>query len=238
VNASLDLRALRGLLFVLMAAFIVACDADSESPPDPGAPSNVPAAKDLSAPDIPEDAPLVAFLGDSLAAGLHLSKAEAFPAVLQRRLARRARPFRLVNAGVSGSTTAAGLSRVDWILDQNPDVVVVELGANDGFRGIPVETVEENLRGIIARIRERGAKPLLLGIRLPPNYGTGYATAFDAVYGKVAKAMDIPFVESFMAGVGGQPEMNLPDGIHPTPEGHERLAENMEKALSDLLSDL
>lgn len=202
---------------------------------DPGAPSSVPERPAPSAPSIPADAPVVAFLGDSIAAGLHLARDESFPAVLQRRLAARGLPFRLVNAGVSGSTTSAGLARLDWILGQEPDVVVVELGANDGFRGVPLETIEENLRAIVGRAKERGARVLVTGIRLPPNYGEEYTRGFDALFERVAADLGVPCVPYFMEGVAGVASMNLPDGIHPTPEGHERLAANLEDALASLL---
>jgi len=224
------------LLFCLAA---VACgngdDGREALPSDGAAPAEVGGRAALPAPEIPEDAPTVVFLGDSLAAGLHLGRDEAFPAVLQRRLAKRGRPFHLVNAGVSGSTTSAGLARVDWILQRDPDVVVVELGANDGMRGIPLETVRENLEKIVARVREGGAKVLLLGIRLPPNYGGEYKAGFDALYGEIAEKTGVAFVPGFLEGVGGVQDMNLKDGIHPTPEGHRRLSTNVEDALASLL---
>jgi acyl-CoA thioesterase-1 len=180
----------------------------------------------------------VAFLGDSIAAGLHLPRDEAFPAVLRRRLAARGLPFRLVNAGVSGDTTAGGRSRLDWILRQRPAVIVVELGANDGFRGIPAETVEANLRDILVRARAAGAAPLLLGMRLPPNYGRDYAAAFEGAYARLARETGSAFVPFFMEGVAGRLDRNLVDGIHPTAEGHEVLASNVEDALAEVLRGL
>ena len=201
-------------------------------------PATVAAAPPSDALAIPAEAPKVAFLGDSIAAGLHLARDEAFPAILQQRLAKAGQPFHLINAGVSGSTTAGGVARVDWILGQAPDVVVVELGANDGFRGIDLDTVEENLRAIIARIQAAGARTLLLGIRLPPNYGSEYTDGFDALYGRVAQETGVAHVAFFMEGVAGVPDMNLADGIHPTPEGHRRLADNVQSALSEVLSGL
>jgi acyl-CoA thioesterase-1 len=208
---------------------------DAEIPSRGDAPADLPETPASPRPEIPADAPLVAFLGDSLVAGLHLAPDEAFPAVLQRRLARRGLPFRLVNAGVSGSTTAAGLARADWMLKRKPDVVVICLGANDGFRGIPHEAIERNLRAILDKVRDRNAEPLLLGIRLPPNYGKQYVARFDAIYARVAGETKAPFVPYFMEGVGGVAEMNLPDGIHPTPKGHQRLARNVEDALAGML---
>jgi acyl-CoA thioesterase-1 len=184
---------------------------------------------------IPADAPVVVSLGDSLAAGMHLPADQAFPAVLQRRLAAAGLPFRLVNAGVSGNTTAAGRARVAWILKQGPDVVVVELGANDGFRGLPLQLTEANVRGILEKVREHGATPLLLGMRLPPNYGADYVGAFDALFRRIATETGVAYVPFFMDGVAGIPEMNLADGIHPTEAGHEKLAANLEASLAGLL---
>ncbi len=189
-------------------------------------------------PQIPDDAPTVAFLGDSIAAGLHLARHEAFPAVLQRRLTAAGRPFHLVNAGVSGDTTAGGLARVDWVMRRAPQIVVVELGANDGLRGQPLDAIEANLRAIVAGLRERGARVLLLGMRLPPNYGPDYTSGFATLYERVADDLDVAAVPFFMEGVAGEPDLNLPDGLHPTPAGHERLARNVEAQLTRLLAEL
>lgn len=189
------------------------------------------------APEVPDDAPLVVFLGDSLAAGLHLAADQAFPAVTQALLAEEGLPFRLVNAGVSGDTSAGGLARLDWLLSQEPDLLVLELGANDGLRGVSIASLRSNLREIIERTRAAGVPVLLLGLRLPPSYGE-YATEFDAVYPALAEELDVPFVPFFMRGVGGVREMNLPDGLHPTPEGHELLAANVKDALGELLQSV
>lgn len=190
------------------------------------------------APKPAASGPKVAFLGDSISAGLHLPSAQAFPAVVQRTLAARGKSFELLNAGLSGDTTAGGLRRVDWILKQQPALVVVELGANDGMRGQPVAEIEKNLRAIVERIRERGAAVLLLGMRIPPSYGQSYVEAFDAIYPRVAKELGVSYVEFFMEGVAADPKLNLPDGIHPTKEGHERLAENLAGPLERALSAL
>jgi acyl-CoA thioesterase-1 len=184
--------------------------------------------------DVPEDAPLVVFLGDSISAGLHLPADRAFPAVVQRRLHEQGVPFRLVNAGVSGDTSAGGLARVDWVLRQDPDVLVVELGGNDGLRGLPLDSIEANLRGICERARAKGARVLLLGVRIPPSYGP-YAADFDAIYERIAADLDVRLVPFFMEGVGGVAEQNLEDAMHPTPEGHATIAENVATALRELL---
>jgi acyl-CoA thioesterase-1 len=223
----------------LLLALFVACSDDSAPPPAlPGDAPAAEASRDGPAePAIPDDAPRVLVLGDSLAAGLHLSLEQAFPSVLQRLLAERGTPFHLTNAGVSGDTSAGGLARVDWVLRSRPDVVVVELGANDGLRGQPPEAIEANLRAIVERLRAGGAEVLLLGLRMPPSLGPEYAREFDAVYPRVAEALDVAFVPFFMDGVAGVPERNLDDGMHPTPEGHRRLAENVAPALAELLAD-
>ncbi len=182
--------------------------------------------------------PKVVFLGDSISAGLHLPGDQAFPAIVQRRLAEQGAPFQLANAGVSGDTSAGGLRRVDWVLKQAPAVVVIELGGNDGLRGQPVAAIEQNLREIIARVRAKDARPLLLGLRLPPSYGAEYARAFDAIYPRLAQELEVAYVPFFMAGVAGVPDLNLEDGLHPTRAGHERLADNVAPALKQLLLEL
>jgi len=234
----------RSLAALLAAALgwplALACSEGGASPPAAPALPGEAAAADAGeaavvAPAIPADAPLVVFLGDSIGAGLHLAASEAFPAVVQRELADAGRPFRLVNAGVSGDTSAGGLRRVDWILQQRPDVVVVELGGNDGLRGQPPEGVEANLRAIVERCRAAGAEVLLLGVRLPPSLGPDYVRAFDALYPRLAQELDVPFVAHFLDGVGGVPEMNLDDGLHPTAEGHRRIAARVAPALGEVL---
>lgn len=182
--------------------------------------------------------PKVVFLGDSVAAGIHLAESEAFPAVLQRKLAARGAPFQLINAGVSGDTTAGGLRRVDWVLKQRPAIVVVELGANDGMRGIAPGEMEKNLRGILEKIAASEAKPLLLGMRIPPSFGAEHEQAFAAVYERLADDLDVAFVPFFMKGVAAVPALNLEDGIHPTVRGHELLADNVEDALLELVQEV
>lgn len=183
---------------------------------------------------IPEGSPTIAFLGDSIPAGLHLSEHQAFPAILQARLVAEGLPFNLVNASESGRTTAGGASAVDWVLRSKPTALVVILGGNDGLRGIEIESIEANLRKMIEAGQAAGAKVLLLGIRLPLNYGE-YGARFDALYPKLAAEFETEFVPYYMEGVGGVAEMNLDDGLHPTASGQERLAENVLPKLRALL---
>jgi len=182
--------------------------------------------------------PRVVFLGDSISAGLHLPAHAAFPARLASALGESAQPFQLVNAGVSGDTSAGGLRRLPWLLKQKPDVVVVELGANDGLRGQPVAQIEANLRAILTAVAAANARALLLGMRIPPSYGEPYVSEFAAMYERVARDTGVAFVPFFMEGVAGVPALNLPDGIHPTAAGHERLAERLKGPLAALLGEL
>lgn len=190
---------------------------------------------DHADPAIPQDAPLVLFLGDSITAGLHLAANDAFPSVLQARCARDGHPFRLVNAGVSGDTSAGGLARIDWLLQQKPAIVVIELGGNDGLRGQDLVTIEANLRAIITKVQAAGASVLLLGMRLPPSYGAEYSAAFEAIYAHVAADTQVTFVPYFMHDVGGVPDMMLEDGLHPTARGHVVLADNIAEKLTAML---
>jgi acyl-CoA thioesterase-1 len=141
-----------------------------------------------------------------------------------------------LNAGVSGDTTAGGLRRVDWILKQSPAIVVVELGANDSMRGQPIASIEQNLRGILDKLRDRKVTPLLLGMRIPTSFGPEYAAQFEGIYPRLAKESNVAFVPFFMEGVAGVPEQNLEDGIHPTAEGHAKLAATVEDALAKLIT--
>jgi acyl-CoA thioesterase-1 len=179
--------------------------------------------------------PVVVFLGDSLTAGFGIAREEAFPAVLDRRLDEAGLPARVVNAGVSGDTSAGGLRRLDWVLRQQPDVLVVALGGNDGLRALPVEELEANLRKIVRKARDNGARVLLLGVRMPPSHGREYKEAFEAVYPRVAEELDVPLVPYMLEGIAGNPDLNLPDGIHPTAEGHRRIADNVFPTLSELV---
>ena len=180
--------------------------------------------------------PVVVFLGDSLTAGFGLAAEEAFPALVAATLAGRGTPIRAINAGVSGDTTAGGLRRLDWALKSRPQVVVVALGANDGLRGQPLESIEANLNAIVEKARAAGARVLLAGMLMPPNYGGEYANGFAAIYPRVAKQLGVPLVPFLLEGVAGHPELNQPDGIHPTAEGQRIVARNVEPYLAELVA--
>jgi acyl-CoA thioesterase I len=179
--------------------------------------------------------PVVVALGDSLTAGLGVAPDEAYPALIEARLRREGYPYRVVNAGVSGDTSAGALRRVDWVLRTKPDVVIVALGANDGLRGLPVEALRDNLEAIVSRLRGGGARVLLAGMRVPPNYGDDYTRAFAAVFPAVAKRTGVPLAPFLLEGVAGDPRLNQPDGIHPTAEGQRVMAERLWPHLRPLL---
>jgi len=181
-------------------------------------------------------APQVVFLGDSLTAGLGLGEEAAFPAIVGELLAERGVPARIVNAGVSGDTSAGGLARVDWLLSLHPDVLVLALGANDGLRGQPVAGIEANLREIVRRARAAGAQVLLAGMKMPPNYGPDYTRDFEALYSRLARELDLAFVPFLLAGVAADPKLNQADGIHPSAEGQRIVARLVADALQPMLA--
>ncbi len=177
------------------------------------------------------------FFGDSLTAGYGLDPDEAFPALIQRKLEASGRTWRVVNAGLSGETTAGGLRRLDWILRQPVDIFVIELGGNDGLRGIDPQTSRSNLETMIKRIRERypDVKVVLAGMQMPTNMGPEYTREFAAMYPALAEKLPVTLIPFLLEGVGGVPELNLPDGIHPTAAGHKIVAETVWRALQPLL---
>lgn len=178
---------------------------------------------------------IVAF-GDSLTAGLGVPVGEAYPALLQARLAKEGYAYRVVNAGVSGDTTAGGLRRVDWALKLKPEVVVVELGANDALRGQDLASVRANLDAIVSRFQAAGARVLVAGMRLPPNYGARYGADFERIFAEVARARKAAYMPFFLDGVGGDARLNQADGIHPTADGYRIIADRLWPYLRPLLA--
>jgi len=189
----------------------------------------------VSATEAAPELPLVIFLGDSLTAGFGLPAEESFPAVLQQRLEDEGLPIGIVNAGVSGDTSRGGLNRVDWLLRQEPDVLVIGLGGNDGLRAQPVEGLRENLSEIVRRAQDADVEVLLLGLELPPNYGPDYRAAFHESFALVAEELSVALVPSMLDGVGGDRDLNRLDGIHPNAEGQRLVAQNVLPYLRELL---
>jgi acyl-CoA thioesterase-1 len=187
------------------------------------------------APGVARGDAVVVALGDSLTAGLGVAADEAFPARLETRLKTEGYAYRVVNAGVSGDTTAGGLRRVDWVLRARPDVVIVALGANDGLRGQDPRAMRANLDEIVARLQAAGARVLLVGMRLPPNYGGDYTKEFEAVFPAVARRAKVALVPFLLDGVAGVPRLNQADGIHPTAAGQQAIADHLWPYLRPLL---
>jgi acyl-CoA thioesterase-1 len=180
------------------------------------------------------DRVVVAF-GDSLTAGLGVAPDEAYPALLEERLRREGFTYRVVNAGVSGDTTAGALRRVDWALRARPEVVIVALGANDGLRGQSTRATRENLEAIVRRFRAAGARVLLAGMKLPPNYAE-LARDFAEVFPAVAKSAGVPLMPFLLDGVAANPHLNQADGLHPNAAGHRVIAERLWPHLKPLLA--
>ena len=189
----------------------------------------------LSAPAWASAASVIVALGDSLTAGLGVGPDEAYPALLETRLRREGYAYRVVNAGVSGDTTAGGPRRVDWVLREQPQIAIVALGANDGPRGQSVGAMRDNLLAIVARFQGAGARVLLAGMRLPPNYGAEYTRDFSAVFADVARRTRIAFMPFLLEGVAADRRLNQGDGIHPTAAGYQVIAERIYPHLKPLL---
>ena len=179
----------------------------------------------------------IVFLGNSLTAGYGIDPAKSFPALIQHKIDSLQWPFKVVNAGLSGETTSGGLRRIDWIMTQQIDVLVLELGGNDVLRGIAVDVTKANLQGIIDKTKNKYpvADIVIAGMQAPPNLGNDYLQAFNGIYSHLAKANEALLIPFLLEGVAGVPEMNLPDRIHPTVKGHEIIAENVWTVLKPLL---
>jgi acyl-CoA thioesterase-1 len=194
-------------------------------------------AVDAASPSASDTRPRIVAFGDSLTAGLGVQARESYPAQLQRRLDDLKYPYQVINAGVSGDTTAGGLRRVPWILKNEPELVILELGANDGLRGLSVDQTKSNLRQIVKQLKEAGAAVVLAGMKLPPNYGEDYTTRFEAIYPALAQEHHLPLIPFFLEGVGGASSLNQADGIHPTKEGYEIVVEQVLKVIKAVLSE-
>jgi acyl-CoA thioesterase-1 len=187
------------------------------------------------------DAKIVLFFGDSLTAGYGLDPAQAFPALIQAKITARGWDFQVINAGLSGETTAGGLRRIDRALQQRPiAVLVLALGANDGLRGLPLADAKRNLQAIIDRTRHTypQAKIVLAGMQVPTNLGHEYATGFRTIFPELAAVNAATLLAFLLEGVAGIPALNLPDGIHPNPAGHKIIAENVWQVLEPVLQSL
>jgi acyl-CoA thioesterase-1 len=180
--------------------------------------------------------PRIVFLGDSLTAGYGLDRRESVPSLLQARLEKAGYRYDVINAGLSGDTSAGGLSRLDWSLEGNVELLVLELGANDGLRGLPVAAMKKNLDEIIRRAKSRGITVLLTGMEAPPNYGAAYTSEFRQVFPDLAREHRLAFVPFFLEGVAGIPSLNIADGMHPNAKGSRIVEATVWRALEPLLT--
>ena len=180
----------------------------------------------------------IIFFGNSLTAGYGLSSpTEAFPSLVQNKIDSLGLPYKVINAGVSGETSSGGNGRIDWILRQPVDVFILELGANDGLRGIPISETKKSLQAIIDKVKAKypSAKLVLAGMQIPPNMGQKYATDFRNIYPELATKNKMILIPFLLQGVGGEVKLNQQDGIHPTAEGHRIVAENVWKEIKEIL---
>lgn len=226
-------RILRSLL-LLLPLVVASCAQPEEPRADPVRVAEPTDVRDAAAAVRPR----IVFLGDSLTAGLGLPREQAVPSLIQARLDREGYAYEVVNAGVSGDTSAGGLRRLDWALEGDVEVLVVELGANDGLRGLPVAQMKQNLEQIVARARERGIIVILTGMEAPPNYGAAYTSEFRRTFRDVAEAHDVLFVPFFLEGVAGIARLNNADGIHPNVAGANIIQETIWRVLEPVLDKL
>ena len=179
----------------------------------------------------------VLMLGDSLTEGTGVEKAKAYPYLVEQKLKEQGfLAIKVINAGVTGSTTASAQSRLAWYLREPPDILLLALGANDGLRGLPTLQMKHNLAGTIELALSKGIRVVLAGMKMPPNYGEDYTLQYEKVFPELAKKYDITFIPFLLEGVAGDPTLNLPDGIHPNERGHQIISELVYKTLVKLIN--
>lgn len=180
----------------------------------------------------------ILFFGDSITAGLGVDKSQAFPALIQDRIDSLGLNFEVINGGLSGETSAGGLRRIDWVLQRDIDIMVLELGGNDGLRGIDLNSTKDNLQKIIDKVQTTNpdAKIILAGMQVPPNLGQDYTRQFETIYPELAQENNLPLIPMIMDKVGGDEELMQSDGLHPTPKGHNVIANTMWDTLEPILN--
>lgn len=189
----------------------------------------------LGATALAADMKKLVIIGDSITEGYGVSQDQAYPTLLQKKIDDAKKSWRVVNSGISGSTAASAASRVRWVLKQKPDLILIALGANDGLRGTSVKSIEDNLNAAIELCKKAAVKVMLVGMRLPPNYGADYTKQFEAVFARVAKKQGVPFIPFLLENVGGDRSLNLADGIHPNEKGHAIVADTVFNAVKNFL---
>ena len=203
--------------------------------PQPAPSASAPPAQPARESAVADDRPVIVAFGDSLTAGPGVDEKASYPAVLEKLLEARGHRYRVVNAGISGDTTGGGLARVEVVLSYRPRIVIVELGANDGLRGLPVETTRANLEQIITTLQHAGARVVLAGMTLPPNYGPEYVRSFEQIFVELSQEYKTPRIPFLLEDVAARPDRMLPDGLHPNAAGHQIVAANVLRVLEPLL---
>ena len=223
----------KSALFVSIIAIVLlsllSCSERVEPPSEPATSTASPA------PTVADTRPVIMAFGDSLVAGYGLAQSESFPSRLQQKLDSKGFKYRVVNAGVSGDTSAGGVRRIDWAMKQSPEIMIVELGANDGLRGQPTAELKKNLSTIVKQSLDGGAKVILIGMEAPPNLGPDYTQEFRQVYRDVAREFHVPLMPFFLMDVGGIASLNQGDAIHPNAQGVDIIVENFWKVIEPML---
>jgi acyl-CoA thioesterase-1 len=227
-----------GILWIFVA-ILMSCQAKHENPSQV-APTSPEKDKITSPADEPMNNTAkknILFFGNSLTAGYGLDEQEAFPALIQRRIDSLGLQYNVINAGLSGETSSGGDNRIDWVLNQTPDIFVLELGANDMLRGLDLKETEKHLSSILQKVKAKNpqARMIIAGMMAPPNMGKEYTGKFAALYPALAKKYNAQLIPFFLEGVAAKPELNLPDGKHPNAEGQKIVMENVWKVLGPLL---
>jgi acyl-CoA thioesterase-1 len=229
-NTNKLIKIANACLLLILSFTILSCNNNSQK-----SAAQKQAAKKNPVVDSSAKKKTILFFGNSLTAGYGVDPSEAYPALIQDKIDSLHLNYKVINAGVSGETSADGNSRIDWILKQPVDIFVLELGGNDGLRGIPLSVTEKNLQSIIDKVKAKypGVKIILEGIQIPPNMGPAYTSKFKEIYPRLASANNIELLPFLLKGVGGDPKLNQRDGIHPTAEGHKIVAENVWEVLKN-----
>ncbi len=224
---------MKNIYLILTCLAIAGC---SREQPPAREPAPARQARPAASAKAPDNGPVIVAFGDSLSAGFGADPGQSYPDFVQKELDQRGYHYRVVNAGISGDTTTDGLERIRTVTALQPAVAILEFGGNDGLRGLPVSTTRANLEQMILALQKAGAKIVLAGMTLPPNYGPEYIRSFEAVYKDLAKQHHLPLIPFLLLGVGGNPALMQRDGIHPTGEGNRIVAKNVMQVLEPLLS--
>lgn len=223
--------------FLFAISILISCgeNAEKKSEENPVEGNNVQTNTETE----PGEKSIILFFGNSLTAGMGLEPSEAFPALIQNKLDSLDYNYEVINAGLSGETSASGKNRINWVLNQDVDIFVLELGANDGLRGIPLEETRKNLQDIIDTVREENPdiKIVLAGMQIPPNMGEEYTSGFRKIFPELAEKNNIELIPFLLEGVAGDPEFNQQDGIHPTAEGYKIVKNNVWEVLGKIVDE-